>query len=246
MTAMFVFLLFTYLFAAIPFGVVITTLYGDDRDIRGAGSKNIGVTNVARVYSWSLAIPVLFLDVGKGFFPVLIAWWIFPEGGALWLGAVALVAFLAHCFPVYLEFRGGKGVATGGGAMLALAPFPTLVALGIWVTVLAITGRSSVASLLSALSLMGLTWFFEPQMLPLVVVLGMGVAYTHAANIARLMRGEEEQVVRPVRWGRKTVGAPSGLQVLEEGPGGAVGAALWKETLVDPLEEAGIADEAEE
>jgi glycerol-3-phosphate acyltransferase PlsY len=231
------FLLLTYLVAAIPFGLVVTTLYGDEADIRSSGSGNIGATNVARVYGWNMAGPVLALDMGKGFLPVLLATWAF--GDSLWfLGLVTLVAFLAHCYPVYLEFRGGKGVATAAGAMLALAPLPTLAAFALWGTLLAGTGRSSVASLGASTSLIGLVLWLDHDVWLIAACIGAGVAFTHIANVRRLVRGEEKAVIRPVRFGRKAATKPIGADELEQGPAGGATASLWKEGIVDPLDEA--------
>jgi len=231
------FLVLTYLFAATPFGLVVTTLWGDDTDIRRSGSGNIGATNVARVYGWNLAAPVLAMDIGKGLVPVLIARLIWSDTGIWWPSLVATVAFLAHCFSVYLEFRGGKGVATGAGGLLALTPWTTLPAAVLWVTLLAITGRSSIAALGSAVAIVGLTWGFNAEALPVVLVLASGVAWTHAANIRRLMRGEEKQVMRPVRWGRGAENEPDASQLLVQGPSGSSsGASLWKEAVRDPLD----------
>jgi glycerol-3-phosphate acyltransferase PlsY len=232
-------LLLTYLVAAIPFGLVLTTLYGEDADIRSTGSGNIGATNVARVYGWRLALPVLLLDIAKGFFPVLGATMLWSDAGLWWPALVAFVAFVAHCFSAYLEFRGGKGVATGAGGMLVIAPVPTLCAIGVWLTMLAITGKSSLGALLAATALVGFAWFLQPDVVPVVILLALGIGFTHVSNIRRLMRGQEGQVVRPVRWGRASDG-PDGSDarsLLEQGPGGTPSApALWKEESLDPLE----------
>ena len=231
----------TYLVAAIPFGLVLSTLYGGDEDIRSAGSGNIGATNVARVVGWRIAGPALILDVAKGFLPVLGARYLWPDLGLWWAGLVAGVAFLAHCFSVYLEFRGGKGVATGAGGMLALAPVPTLLAAALWALVLATTGRSSVGALTAAMGLIGLAWWLQPDVVPVVVLLAIGIGLTHLSNIRRLMQGQERQVVRPVRWRGRRGGAvddPSAL--LEQGPSGeALGPAMWREPVLDPLDEDG-------
>ena len=231
------FLIVTYLVAAIPFRLVITTMYGDDADIRRTGSGNIGATNVARVYGWNLAAPVLVLDIGKGLVPVVIAQLIWPDSGIWWPSAVAITAFFAHCFSVYLEFRGGKGVATGAGGLLALTPWTTLPAAVIWVTLLALTGRSSFAALGAAVALVGMTGYFNPVALPVVGAIALGIAFTHATNIRRLVRGEEKQVMRPVRWGRTTSEKPTASDLLLQSPSGsAAGASLWKEPIGDPLE----------
>jgi glycerol-3-phosphate acyltransferase PlsY len=237
-TAQLAFLFLAYLLASVPFGLVVTTLYGRDVDIRATGSGNIGATNVARVYGWRLAGWVIALDVGKGFVPVLLARLLWPDVGLWWPGLVALWCFFAHCFPAYLEFRGGKGVATGAGGLLALSPWVTVPAVGVWVTVVAATGRSSVAALTSVVAVCALAWFVHPAVLPIVGLFGVGVFLTHATNIRRLVRGEESQVVRPVRWSRGP--ATEGLtveQVLAQGPGGGPAAPVWREAVVDPLEE---------
>ena len=199
MLTMLIFLILSYLVAALPFGVIITTLYGGNVDIRVSGSGNIGATNVARVYGWGLAGPVVTLDVLKGFVPVLVGSLIWPESGLWWASAVAVSVFVGHCFPVYLEFRGGKGVATGAGALLAVLPVPTLVAAAVWGAVLAWFGRASVAALIAAMCLVGVTIFWSPSVLPLVLLLCCGVVLTHIANIGRIVRGQEKAVIKPVR-----------------------------------------------
>jgi glycerol-3-phosphate acyltransferase PlsY len=236
MTIMVVFLLLTYLAASIPFGLAITSLYGGDTDIRAAGSGNIGATNVARIYGWRLAIPVLVLDMAKGAIPVLIGTWMWPDSGTLWLLLLAAAPFMGHCFSIFLEFRGGKGVATGAGVLLTLAPLPLLGAVVVWAGLLAFFGRSSMASLISALILLIFSAWLELDALPAVLLLCAGIAYTHATNIQRLVRGEEKQIVRPVRWGRPVESRAKGADVLNESISGrGPGQALWKEDVSDPL-----------
>lgn len=230
------YLLLTYLFAAVPFGLVVSTLYGNDTDLRQAGSGNIGTTNVARVFGWKLAVPVLVLDILKGLLPVLLAPLVLPDAGLWWGALVGAAAFVGHCWPVYLEFRGGKGVATGAGVMLALAPVPTLFAAAVWGAILALTGRSSVAALGATVSLIGLAAFITPAVLWVTVLLAVGVLVRHVANIRRLVAGEEKAVVRPVRWGSRGEG-PSADEVLQQGPGGSERTVpLWREEVADPLD----------
>lgn len=226
-------LLLTYLVGAVPFGLVICTLYGGDQDIRGAGSGNIGATNVKRVYGWRLALPTLVLDLAKGFVPTLLAVWLWPQAGLWWPALVAAAAFMGHCYSIYLEFRGGKGVATGAGGVLAIAPVPTLLAAGVWGLLLGTTGRSSVASLVAAIALVGFCAWWAPETLWMVGLLAIGIGVTHLSNIRRLMAGEESQVVRSVRWGRQTT--VDAASVVEQGPGGVGISPLWKEPRVDPL-----------
>ena len=212
------FILLTYAVAAVPFAVVVTTLHGGEQDVRTTGSGNPGATNTARLYGWGVGGLVMALDVAKGALPVLLARLLWPDIDP-WFGAVvALIAFLAHVFPVYLEFRGGKGVATAAGGLLALAPLPTGIAAGIWLLALVVTGRASVAALFATACMLGLTWWLSPTLLPLVIGLGVAIAITHTPNLRRLWRGQERKVVRPVRWSRPP-GRP-GLDVLDQAPAG--------------------------
>lgn len=228
----------TYLLASIPFGLVLTTLYGGDLDIRTAGSGNIGGTNVARVYGWRLAAVVIGLDVAKGFLPVAASLWTWPDAGPAWHGAVLLTAFLAHCFPIWLEFHGGKGVATGAGGLLALTPVSAGPAVLVWGAALLATGRSSVAALLATATVVVVAAGWDRGVLPVVGALAAGIVLTHVTNLRRLARGEEAPVVRPVRWGRSAAAdpaRPTPEQVLREGPAGR-SAAIWREKVADPLE----------
>jgi glycerol-3-phosphate acyltransferase PlsY len=202
-----------YLLGAVPFGLVLTTLYGpDDVDLRSAGSGNIGATNVARVAGGRLAAAVLAFDAAKGFLPTLAAPWLGP-GGVAFASLVGLAAFVGHCWPVYLEFRGGKGVATGAGVMLALAPLPTVIAAAVWAALVAATGRASVASLGAAAVLLAAVALFAPPALPAMVVLAAGLVVTHVPNLRRLAAGEEARV----RVGAREVGAEEALRT---GPSG--------------------------
>ncbi|MFT7521086.1 MAG: glycerol-3-phosphate acyltransferase PlsY [Kiritimatiellia bacterium] len=223
---MLAYLAIAYLLAAVPFALVVSTLWGGDEDVRTSGSGNPGATNVARLYGWKLGGPVMALDICKGLVPVLGARLLWPDLDVWFAGPVAIVVFLAHCFPVYLEFRGGKGVATGAGAMLALAPIPTLIAAVIWIGLVLLTGRASVAGMASALALVGLTFWIQPAMGWLVLLLAIAVLATHTPNIRRLWRGQESKVVRATRWSRRPGGNP--LEALQEGPAGVLhGGAAW-------------------
>ncbi len=218
------YLLLTYLAAAVPFGLVVTTLYGGDEDIRRAGSGNIGATNVARVYNAEMGLRVAALDLLKGFLPVAVAVAGWPAAGVGWWGTVAVVAFVGHCYPVYLEFKGGKGVATAAGALLALVPEATLPAVGLWIVLLWVSRRSSVAALGSAVALVGITYATVPSVLPVVGTLCLGILTTHVPNIRRLIRGQENTVLRPVRWDRRAkVGA-----LLSQDPAGGEGGPAWR------------------
>jgi glycerol-3-phosphate acyltransferase PlsY len=221
------FLLLTYVLAAVPFAVVLTTLRGAPEDIRDAGSKNPGATNVARLHGWKLGAAVLALDVGKGAVPAVAARWLWPEWDPWFGGVVVVVAFAAHVFPIYLEFRGGKGVSTAAGGLLALAPLVTLLAAAVWSLLLAVSGRSSVATLGAVLAIVGFSYLLAPQILVVVVGLGLAIFVTHTPNLRRIWRGEESSVVRPVRW--KEHGRSDGEEALSQGPAGTgtTGAAPW-------------------
>jgi glycerol-3-phosphate acyltransferase PlsY len=195
-----VFLALTYLTAAVPFGLVVTTLAGGDIDVRAAGSGNIGTTNVARLYGWRTAALVLALDVAKGLLPVLYARAIDGDASVVWLATVGAAAFVGHCFPVYLGFAGGKGVATGAGALLGIAPSATLSGALVWGAVLATTGRSSIASLFAAGAVVGMLWS-DPELGWIAVGLALAILATHTSNVRRIFSGTEGAVVRPVRWG---------------------------------------------
>jgi glycerol-3-phosphate acyltransferase PlsY len=200
---------------------VVTTLRGGDVDLRAAGSGNIGTTNVARLYGWRTAIGVLLMDVAKGLLPVLYAVALFPSAGLWWPTLVGATAFVGHCYPITLGFRGGKGVATGGGAMLAIAPQPTLIAAAAWLALLGLTGRGSVASLGATASLVLAILALEPAVLPAAVLLAAGVFATHTSNLRRLAQGEEAAVVQGVRWGRTAAHRPEQVAaMLEQGPAG--------------------------
>ncbi len=179
-----------YGFGSIPFGLILARLAGKG-DIRTIGSGNIGATNVLRTGSKGLAAATLLLDLAKGLVPVLIAKQLFWD----FAGWTALFAVLGHCFPVWLGFRGGKGVATNAGVSFGLGwPIGLAYAL-VWLAVLALSRISSlagmsavVAAAVTALVLGETKW---AAVLALIAVL---VIWLHRANIGRLMRGEEPKV----------------------------------------------------
>lgn len=180
-----------YLFGSIPFGILITRVFGLG-DLRQIGSGNIGTTNVLRTGSKSAAAATLILDGGKGAVAVLVARWLASEDAAQIAG---LLAFLGHCFPVWLKFKGGKGVATYLGLMLALA-WPVGVACCLtWLTT-ALLGRiSSLSALVAAASttcwvlLLGYGNIFF-----LGVAVTLLVFWRHKENIGRLKAGTEPKI----------------------------------------------------
>jgi len=183
--------LLAYLLGSVPFGVLITRAVGLG-DLRSIGSGNIGATNVLRTGNKGAAAATLLLDAAKGGVAVLIARALLAEDAAQLAG---LSAFLGHLFPVWLTFRGGKGVATFLGTLLALAWPVGLAACATWAVVAALSRISSLAALVAAaLSSMWLFLFDRGEMLLLVVILTLLVYLRHAANLARLKAGTEPKI----------------------------------------------------
>jgi glycerol-3-phosphate acyltransferase PlsY len=180
-----------YLLGSIPFGLVLTNLAGLG-DIRKVGSGNIGATNVLRTGNKPLALAVLILDSGKGALAVLLALAIL---GGIATPAAALGAVIGHLFPVWLGFKGGKGVATTLGTLLALAWPVGLIACGVWLIV-ALTFQMSSAAALAAVAVAPIaTFFLHGWYLALfVLILTALVWYKHAANIGRLLNGTEPRI----------------------------------------------------
>ena len=183
--------LLAYLVGSIPFGLVLTWLAGHG-DIRRIGSGNIGATNVLRTGSKALAALTLLLDVGKGAITVLIAARLGPDMAAM----AAAFVFLGHLFPVWLGFKGGKGVATAGGIFLAYAWPVGLAAAGTWFLVAVITRYSSLAALTAAALAPVYAWLLahDTQTTAVVLLLSLVVILRHHANIGRLLRGEESKI----------------------------------------------------
>jgi len=183
--------LLAYLLGSVPFGVLITRAAGLG-DLRSIGSGNIGATNVLRTGNKGAAAATLLLDAAKGGVAVLIARALLAEDAAQLAG---LSAFLGHLFPVWLTFRGGKGVATFLGTLLALAWPVGLAACATWAVVAALSRISSLAALVAAaLSSMWLFLFDRGEMLLLVVILTLLIYLRHAANLARLKAGTEPKI----------------------------------------------------
>jgi acyl phosphate:glycerol-3-phosphate acyltransferase len=182
-----------YLIGAIPTGVVLTRLTGA-ADVRTAGSGNIGATNVYRVAGKKLGILTLVGDALKGVLPTIAAqsWLQFePSGVAL----VAVAAFLGHCYPIYLGFKGGKGVATALGIFLVLSPLSVLIAVLVFALLLWRTRYVSLGSICAAglMPLMILLLERNTSLFFASLVIGGMVVFRHRANIDRLIRGVENK-----------------------------------------------------
>jgi len=183
-----------YLLGSIPFGLLLTRLAGT-ADVRKIGSGNIGATNVLRTGRKDLAAATLLLDGAKGAAAALIAFQGFGPDAML---AAGFGAVLGHNFPVWLGFRGGKGVATTIGTLLAVAWPVGLGVCGVWLVVAAVTRYSSLAALLSALAAPGLAWLLtgDGQLVQFSAILAALLWLRHRENILRLLRGEESRIGR--------------------------------------------------
>lgn len=184
-------LVFGYLLGSIPFGLILTRLAGT-QDIRSIGSGNIGATNVLRTGRKGLAAATLICDMLKGTLAVALArWFSGMDAGA----AAAVGAFLGHLFPVWLGFKGGKGVATYIGVLLGLA-WPAALLFGVvWIAVAAATRYSSLAALVASAATPVFLWFTgESARAGLFLLLTAALWIMHRANIARLLNGTEGKI----------------------------------------------------
>jgi glycerol-3-phosphate acyltransferase PlsY len=191
-------LLTAYLVAAIPVGLLLGRLGGVD--VRRVGSGNIGATNVLRHGGVLAGITTLLLDAGKGVAGVGLALRFEPDG---WLPlAAAVVAVLGHCYPVYLAFRGGKGVATAAGALAVLSPVLILLSLAVFVVVLVGWRWVSAASMSAAAALPLLAWSLGRGDLALACLpVAAVVIWKHRDNLRRLLAGEEDRLGSAARRG---------------------------------------------
>lgn len=182
----------SYLFGSIPSGYLLFRLKNKG-DIRHYGSQSIGATNVLRTTGWKLAIPVAILDILKGFFPAFLGLKLFEDSRlALVFGFCAVVG---HCYPIYLKFKGGKGVATTVGVYAAIAFVPLLLMMAVFVCVTAITRYVSLGSILGVLSFPFFSYFFqgETELLFLSAVVFLLITFKHRGNIQRLVKGNERK-----------------------------------------------------
>jgi glycerol-3-phosphate acyltransferase PlsY len=179
-----------YLIGSVPSGLLLSKLFGK-QDPRDYGSGNIGATNVARTGGRLLGAVTMLADILKGLVPVALA--IFAGLSEAWIAAIALAVFLGHLFPLYLKFKGGKGVATMLGVMLPWQPVAALAGLGVWALLLRLSHYVSLASILAGLTLPLLVWWTGGSIACLLVSMAFAFLVTlkHAANIRRLMDGTE-------------------------------------------------------
>ena len=191
LTTLIFFIFFAYLLGSIPFGVIWAKIFklGSLKDI---GSGNIGATNVLRTGNKLAAVLTLFCDGGKGFVTVLFAKLLTDE---FTVQSVCLFVFIGHCFPIWLKFKGGKGVATYIGVVISINFFFGLVTCLIWLLSAAILRISSLSALISTVSGPFIVFFLlDPSFLGMSVILSCLIFWTHRANIRRILNGTESNI----------------------------------------------------
>ena len=180
-----------YLLGSIPFGLLLTRMAGLG-DVRNIGSGNIGATNVLRTGNKGLAAATLLLDAFKGTAAVLIAVHFFGEDAGVLAG---FAAFIGHIFPVWIGFKGGKGVATYLGILLGLAPLMALIFAIVWLAIAFTTRYSSLSALVATLVIPVVLWILGVDKIAAVMALMTVISwYKHRANIARLTAGTEGKI----------------------------------------------------
>lgn len=194
------FFILAYLVGGIPFGLLLAKKFAGV-DIKASGSGSIGATNVLRVVKETnpklakkLGAATLALDAIKGIIVLAIAYFIGLSEATLW--GIAVLAVVGHCFSPYLNFEGGKGVATGMGVMMFMLPVQTLIALVVWAIGAKVIRISSLSSLTALVALVAASFIMKPEMAHAPVILIMIILfYKHIPNIIRLIKGEEKRVV---------------------------------------------------
>ena len=193
---------FSYICGSIPFGLILTKAFSG-KDIRSVGSKNIGATNVLRTGNKYLAFSTLILDILKGYFVVIITQQYFPE----LIQLSALLVFLGHLFPIWLKFKGGKGVATFIGILFALSYSLTLLFILTWITVALIFKYSSLSSIFASITVFVISFIkenvikvFDPNISNvgdiklLLFIFLILIIYTHKNNISNLINRTEHKI----------------------------------------------------
>ncbi|MDE2385055.1 MAG: glycerol-3-phosphate 1-O-acyltransferase PlsY [Alphaproteobacteria bacterium] len=178
-----------YLSGSVPYGLLLARAAGLG-DVRKIGSGNIGATNVLRTGNKTVAGLTLLADVLKGYLPVLVAAWAFGSAAAL---AAGLAALAGHIFPVWLGFKGGKGVATTLGVLFGWSWPVALIAAATWVAMFAARRISSLSALTAAVVAIPVSWFLARDEFLAIALVAVVIFITHRANIGRLMRGEESR-----------------------------------------------------
>lgn len=182
-------LMIGYAFGSVPFGLILTKLTGAG-DLRSIGSGSIGATNVLRTGRKGVAAATAILDIAKGWAPVVLTEWLFPTNGIF----AAAGALIGHCYPVWLRFRGGKGVATLMGIVLALLPIAAAIYAAIWILLLLTIRISSVAGMIAALSAPIVALILHSPLFPMLLGFALLVLWKHRENLLRLRRGTEPRI----------------------------------------------------
>ena len=204
---LFIIFIICYLIGSIPFGLILTKFYGI-KDLRKIGSGNIGATNVLRTGNKTLALLTLTLDLSKSFIPLFIFFKLYPHPiindffNFIIVDKIFLILVfgyffvLGHCFPIWLKFKGGKGIATSLGVILSIDFFIGLCLLTIWILVFLIFKISSLSALISS-TIFPILIFFKYEkvnLLYLSILLTIFVFFTHRANIIRILKKEEKKI----------------------------------------------------
>ena len=180
---------YSYLLGSIPFGLILTKIFLK-KDIRKIGSGNIGTTNVLRTGKKSLAAGTLLLDLMKGYFSIIITFTYFEN----LISYSALICFIGHIFPVWLKFKGGKGVATYLGVILALS-YKFFLIFGIsWLVLSFLYRYASLSSIISSLIVFVYSYFFNNNYSLMLFIFFIIILYTHRENIVRLKNSEESKI----------------------------------------------------
>jgi glycerol-3-phosphate acyltransferase PlsY len=191
--------LFGYFLGSVPFGILMTRIFDRNVDLREVGSGNIGATNVARAAGKAAGILTLVLDTGKGIFAMALVYLLIGED-YLWLSLVGGAVFLGHVFSIYLNFKGGKGVAVALGVILSLSAVTAFLVVVIFAVVVYFSRYVSLGSLCAAVALPLLMAVLGPPSracVTLALLIAFLVVYTHRENIRRLLHGEENKVGAP-------------------------------------------------
>lgn len=192
--------LLAYLIGSVPFAVVVSKVMGL-QDPRSYGSKNPGATNVLRTGNKTAAALTLLGDAAKGWFAIWLAEQLAPTISANYLALVALAVFLGHLYPIFLGFKGGKGVATALGVLVAIQPWLAVATAATWLILAIFTRYSSLAALVSAFFApvyyifgSGTAWYAQPPLTVAIAIIGVLLFYRHRANIAKLIKGTESRI----------------------------------------------------
>ena len=192
--------MFCYLIGSIPVGYIICRIF-KNIDIRKFGSGNIGATNVYRVCGLKLGLPVLILDILKGFIPVYIGKILKFSNPLILIGGI--LSILGHSFSIFLKGKGGKGVSTSFGVVIGLFPLPAFFSFVLWLIVVFLTKYVSLASISGALLLPFSVYFFTRDIFlsSIGILIFLFILYTHRENIKRLLNRKENRIIFP--WEKK-------------------------------------------